>query len=97
MTADGPDAGREGAGAPDPVLERRERIRAATDLGQKIGYAAFGLAIVVFVAGFAVGFTDALVSVIVIAIVGGSVVLAPAIVFSYAVKAAEKDERGEPI
>jgi hypothetical protein len=76
----------------DPVLVRRERIRRLTDLGQRLGYAAFALAVVVFVVGFIVGFTDLLVSTIVIAIVGGSLVLAPAIVFSYAVKAAEREE-----
>ena len=43
--------------------------------------------------GFAAGFTDAVVLVIEICLLVGSVVLAPAIVFGYAVKAAERDDR----
>ena len=39
------------------------------------------------------GFTDAVVVVIEICLLVGSLVLAPAIVFGYAVKAAERDDR----
>jgi hypothetical protein len=76
----------------DPVLKRREQIRRLCDLGQKVGYGLFGLAILLFVVGFVAGFPGAIVTVIVACLVVGSAVLAPAIVFSYAVKAAEKDE-----
>ena len=78
---------------PDPVLARRARIARLTELGQRIGYALFGLAIVVFVIGFVVGYSDFLVTVIVASLGIGSVVLAPAIVFGYAVKAAEREDR----
>lgn len=78
---------------PDPVLVRRARIARLADLGQRIGYALFGLAIVVFVVGFVVGYSDLLVVVIVASLGIGSAVLAPAIVFGYAVKAAEREDR----
>jgi hypothetical protein len=78
---------------PDPVLARRARIARLTELGQRVGYALFGLAIVVFVIGFVAGYSDFLVAVIVTSLVVGSVVLAPAIVFGYAVKAAEREDR----
>ena len=78
---------------PDPVLVRRARIARLTELGQRIGYALFGVAIVVFIIGFVVGYSDALVAVIVTSLGVGSVVLAPAIVFGYAVKAAEREDR----
>lgn len=78
---------------PDPVLARRARIARLTELGQRIGYALFGVAIVVFVIGFVVGYSDFLVTVIVTSLGVGSVVLAPAIVFGYAVKAAEREDR----
>ena len=42
--------------------------------------------------GFAIGFTPATVSVVVVAMVVGSVLLAPAIVLGYAVKAAERED-----
>ena len=56
----------------------------------------FLLAMVLFVIGLVIGYTDGLVSVIVLSLVVGSIVLAPAIVFNYAVRAAERDdvERG---
>ena len=78
---------------PDPVLARRARIARLTDLGQRVGYALFGLAIVVFIIGFIVGYSDFLVAVIITSLGVGSVVLAPAIVFGYAVKAAEREDR----
>jgi hypothetical protein len=92
MTNPTPEPSRDDT---DPVLARRERIRAATDLGQRVGYLAFALAVVVFVIGFVVGFTDIVVTLIVAAIIAGSIILAPAIVFAYAVKAAEQDEQGQ--
>jgi hypothetical protein len=47
----------------------------------------------VFVAGFAAGLTAGLVAVIVGALVVGSLLLAPAIVVGYAVKAADREDR----
>ena len=78
---------------PDPVLVRRARIARLTELGQRAGYALFGVAIIVFIIGFVVGYSDVLVTIIVTSLGVGSVVLAPAIVFGYAVKAAEREDR----
>ena len=82
----------------DEVLSRRARIKRLVDLGQRVGYGLFGVAIVGFFLGLLVDFTDPLVSVIVISMVVGSVILAPAIVFGYGVKAAEREdvEQGRP-
>jgi hypothetical protein len=76
----------------DPVLERRRRIARLVEIGQRVGYGLFGLAIVAFLVGLVVGFGRVSV-LIVVAIALGSVVLAPAIVFGYAVKAAEREDR----
>ena len=76
----------------DPVLVRRARFAKAAQLGQRLGYLLFAAAMVLFIVGFAVGFTGALVSAIVVCLIAGSAVLAPAIVVAYAVRAAEKDE-----
>lgn len=80
----------------DPVLARRARIARLVEAGQRVGYGAFAVAFVVFIIGFVVGFTATLVTVVVTALVVGSVVLAPSIVFAYAVRAAEREdaERG---
>jgi len=77
----------------DPVRARRAQIARAANLAQRLGYALFGAAIVVFFVGFFAGFTGGLVSAIVALMVAGSVLLAPAIITGYAVKAAERDDR----
>jgi hypothetical protein len=77
----------------DPVILRRRRLARWADLGQRAGYALFGVAIVLFVVGFVVGFSSGMVTTVVVALVAGSLVLAPAIVIGYAVRAADRDDR----
>jgi len=77
----------------DPVLAKRARIARWVTIGQRVGYGLFGLACVAFVIGFAVGFEDWVTTLVVASIVIGSLVLAPAIVFGYGVKAAEREDR----
>ena len=81
----------------DPVRRRRARLDRLSKLGQRVGYGCLAVAIVAFFIGFAAGYSDALVAVIVAALVVGSVTLLPAIILGYAVKAAEREdrERGE--
>lgn len=80
--------------ATDPVLVRRARIAKAVAIGQRLGYALFAVAMLAFFYGLATEYTPGLVRVIVGCLLGGSAVLAPAIVFGYAVKAAEREEQG---
>jgi hypothetical protein len=77
----------------DPVRARRARIARLVDVGQLVGYGLFGVAIVGFVVGFATGFGSVSTTIVVASIVVGSLVLAPAIVLGYAVKAAEREDR----
>lgn len=77
----------------DPTLAKRARIAHLVELGQRVGYSLFGIAIVAFVLGFAAGFDGVVRTVIVASLVAGSIILAPAIVFGYGVKAAERDDR----
>lgn len=76
----------------DPVLAQRARATRLADLGQRLGYALFGLALVVFFVGLVGDFTSTISRIIIGCIVVGSIVLAPAIVVGYAVKAAERDD-----
>ena len=78
---------------PDPVRQRRAQIAKLVEVGQRVGYGLFGLAIVLFVVGFMSGFDGIVRSATVGSLVVGSLVLAPAIVFGYAVKAAEREDR----
>jgi len=77
----------------DPVRARRARIARLVEIGQRLGYSLFAVAMVAFVIGFVAGFDGVTGPLIVTCIVVGSIVLAPAIVFGYAVKAAERDDR----
>jgi membrane-bound ClpP family serine protease len=77
----------------DPVRERRARIARWVALGQRVGYGLFLAAIVLFVVGFAAGFDGWVGPTTIGCLVVGSLVLAPAIVFGYAVKAAEREDR----
>lgn len=76
----------------DPVRVRRAQIARAANAAQRVGYLLFGVAVVVFFIGFFAGFTGGLVTTIVVVMVIGSILLAPAIVAGYAVKAAERED-----
>lgn len=79
----------------DPVLARRTRIASWVEIGQRVGYGLFGLAVVAFFIGFVTGFRDWVVTVVVASLVTGSLILAPAIVFGYGVKAANRADRDD--
>ncbi len=50
----------------------------------------------VFVVGAIVGFRPAMVTVVIGCLAAGSALLAPSIVISYGVRAADREDRGEP-
>ena len=77
----------------DPIAAKRARFDHLARQGRRAGYALFGLSAVILIAGLVAGLND-LVTVLVIAcLVVGSLLLAPAIVVGYGVKAAERDDR----
>ncbi|MDG2261464.1 MAG: hypothetical protein P8N50_03915 [Actinomycetota bacterium] len=78
------------------VLARRANISRLVSIGQRTGYALFTIAMVLFFVGFVVGFTILVTTVITICLVVGSLILAPAIVFHYGVRAALREEAGIP-
>jgi len=77
----------------DPVRARRQRISSLVLIANRIGYLLYALAIALFVMAFAFGFNSVLVTLVTISLVVGSILLAPAIVLGYAVKAAEREDR----
>ncbi|HUF33823.1 MAG TPA: hypothetical protein VMN58_11520 [Acidimicrobiales bacterium] len=79
--------------AADPVRHQRARVARHTATAKRVGYALWVLAIVGFFAGLATRFTDLLANAVIAALVLGGVILAPAIILGYAVKAAERDDR----
>ncbi len=77
----------------DPVRARRQQVALWTKRANRLGYLCFGIAIVTFVIGFIVSFNSTVSTIVVVSMIVGSVLLAPAIVLGYAVKAAERDDR----
>jgi hypothetical protein len=78
---------------PDPVLVRRRQIARWADRGQQAGYLLFGAAIVLFVVAATTDLPGAIVTAIIVTMVLGSLVLAPAIVVGYGVRAADREDR----
>lgn len=78
----------------DPVLAKRARIARLVSVGQRLGYGLFGVSVLLFFWGLITGYTGTLTTAIVACLLVGSLILAPAIVFGYGVKAAERHEQG---
>jgi hypothetical protein len=78
---------------PDPVRDRRARVARLATIGQRIGYLLYAIAAVAFFVGLAGEFGQGLVTVIEMCLLVGSLLLAPSIVLSFAVRAAERDDR----
>ena len=78
----------------DPVRARRALVGRLARAGRRLGYACLGLALAIFAAGAVTEFTSLVTALTVSALVVGSVVLLPAIVVGYGVRAAERDDRG---
>lgn len=76
----------------DPVRVRRAQVARLASIGQRVGYLLFAVAMVAFFVGLATTFSTAVVRLIELCLLVGSVFLAPAIVAGYAVKAAERDD-----
>ncbi len=100
MAGPAPDADRPiDATAPpigtvvDPIRTRRRQIQRLVTLASRSGYALLGVAVVVFFLALATGFTSTMATVVIVALVAASILLAPAIVLGYAVKAADRDDR----
>lgn len=64
-----------------------------TRRANRLGYLCFAIAIATFVIGFIVSFNGTVSAIVVASMIVGSMLLAPAIVLGYAVKAAERDDR----
>lgn len=76
----------------DPVRARRARVGQLAKLGQRLGYLLYLVALVAFFIGLARGFDQPTVTVAMIGLFAGSALLAPSIVLSFAVRAAERDD-----
>jgi hypothetical protein len=77
----------------DPILQSRARVGRWVSWGLRVGYGLFALSLVLFVVALLTDFPAVLGALLTFCLIAGSIVLAPAIVFSYAVKAANRADR----
>jgi len=75
------------------VLVRRAQVDRWARSAQRLGYLLYASALVVFFVGLTGSFGALTTRLLVVLLVGGSVVLAPAIIAGYAVKAAVRHDR----
>lgn len=77
-------------------MVQRERFRGLTALGKRFGYGLFLLTMVFFFIAIFTGFNDTWGWLMMASLVLGSALLLPAIIFGYAVKAADRHDLGLP-
>lgn len=82
----------ENSSTNDPVRQRRVSIARWTSVANRLGYSFYGIAIVLFVIAFIVDWSSGFSTAITVCLVLGSILLAPAIVLGYAIKAAERED-----
>ena len=79
----------------DSLLSKRRLVSRFVIIGKSIGYSLWLVAIILFFALFATDFDGPLVTVVITTLIVGSVILLPSIVLSYAVRAAEREDRAQ--
>lgn len=77
----------------DAVLEQRRKIANWVSYGLRAGTVVYAIAMSLFFLGFMFRFTPELTTAILVALIVGSILLAPAMVFNYGVKAANREDR----
>lgn len=76
----------------DPILEQRERVRRIANIAKRVGYLLFLASMVLFFVALATDLPEGVLAAATATLIGGCIVLAPAILLGYAVKGAERDE-----
>ena len=79
----------------ESLLSKRRLVSRFVKIGKRIGYSLWLVAIILFFALFATDFDGPLVTVVITTLIVGSVILLPSIVLSYAVRAAEREDRAQ--
>ena len=77
----------------DPILVKRALISSWAKRATNLGYLLFGVSMVAVVWGVVVDFTPNMSRIATTALISGCIVLAPAILVQYSVKAAVREER----
>ena len=78
-------------GLQDPLLARRAQVARLSSIGRKIGYLSMLAATVVLIVGLTTKFTAGYAMTVTVLLVGGSIILAPAILLHYAIRDTERE------
>ena len=76
----------------DPVRRRRATAERLARLASRAGYLLIAVAVILFFVALATDFNATMAAVVTVALIAGCVLLAPAIIVGYAVKAAERED-----
>lgn len=79
----------------DPIRAERAKVADLVSKGLRLGSGFYVVASVIFFIGYMTGFTSTMVTLIIAFLILGSVLLAPAMVFNYGVKAANRADRDD--
>ena len=82
-----------GSNADRDLREQRKQVSKFVKLGKRIGYSLWLIAICLFFVLFFTDFDGPFVVVLLTCLISGCVVLLPPLVLSYAVRAAEREDR----
>ena len=77
----------------DPILEQRAKVSRLVGLAMRLGSGLYLVTVVLFFLALFTRFSPALASAITACLLAGSLILAPAMVTKYAVKAADRADR----
>jgi len=76
----------------DPVLVQRARVQRIANVAKRVGYVLFLASMVLFFVALATNLPSGLTAAAAATLIGGCIVLAPAILLGYAVRGAERDD-----
>ena len=81
------------AGDIDQIARRRAQAARLARFASRAGYALITVAVVVFFVALVTEFSATMAAIITATLIAGCVLLAPAIILGYAVRAAEREDR----
>ena len=85
--------GHGGRDDDDPVRRRRAQVQRLSLLASRTGYAILAIGVVAFFVALATEFNGTMATIVIACLIVASILLAPAIVLGYAVKAADREDR----
>ena len=77
----------------DPIRRRRALVGRIVTLASWTGYGLLAVAVIAFFVALATEFNGTMATIVVVSLIAALILLAPAIVLGYAVKAADRDDR----